>query len=131
MARLSVSNPGPSGSLVTSFKSQHFSDVSDYIHIGEFKRILFSYLKEHTFKQGPVSNRDNLCEEMGIDEPVLADIERICAVEGLRHRDGDEMLKNLNLNTLGMSIKCSVVLKFVCIGFTRNVPKMSKLFSVK
>ena len=103
MATLSASNPVPGSSLTTSFKSQHyFSDVSDYIHIGEFKRILFSYLKEHTFKQGPVSHRDNLCEEMGIEEPVLADIERICAVEGLKHRDGDELLKNLNLSTLGM-----------------------------
>ena len=104
MTSVSTSNPGPSSSLTTSFKSQHFSDVSDYIHIGEFKRILFSYLEEHTFQQGPVSHRDNLCEEMGIDEPVLADIERICAVDGLKHRDGDEMLKNLNLSTLGMSI---------------------------
>ncbi|KAI6646431.1 Nucleoprotein TPR [Oopsacas minuta] len=103
MATVTASNPGPSSSgLTSSFKSQHFSDVSDSIHIGEFKRILFSYLREHTFKQGPISHRDNLCEEMGIDEPVLADIERICAVEGLKHREGDEMLKNLNLNTLDM-----------------------------
>ena len=105
MASISASGPAPSSSnasLPNSFKSQVFSDVSDYIHIGEFKRILFSYLREHTFKQGPVSPRDSLCDEMGVEEPVLADIERICSVEGLKHREGDEMLKNLNLSTLGI-----------------------------
>ena len=108
MTSISTPVPGPSstnGNLTNSFKSQTFSDVSDYIHIGEFKRILFSYLKEHAFKQGPVSLRDSLCDEMGIEEPVLADIERICSVEGLKHREGDEVLKNLNLATLGTSTR--------------------------
>ena len=131
MASVSTPVPGPSstnGGLPTSIKTQLFSDVSDYIHIGEFKRILFSYLKEHTFKQGPICNRDNLCEEMGIEEPVLADIERICSVEGLKHRDGDEMLKNLNLSTLGMYVynrdnRClSVVWKFNYVFNNSELP---------
>ena len=114
MATNSTSSlPGPIN-LPNSLKSQQFSDVSDYINIGEFKRILFSYLEQHPFKQGPVSDRDNLCEEMGIDEPVLADIERICSVEGLQHREGDDVLKNLNMNTLGEFTK--LYFTFIILG---------------
>lgn len=92
--------PASTSTLSSLFKAQRFADVSEPFNIANLKSAFYSHITNNPFKQGSNPDGLSLCEEMCIDPMVFADIERICSIDNLKHPDGEEHLKSLNINNI-------------------------------